>query len=331
MINKKKTVEIALIVFWLPLLFSSLALSNSRYDELKSEVFSDPYSQRPTYNVTRKPFGKPGNKPENHLRTAARRTLKSAQDLYDFENGQKLLQANGICFAGQWVMDQPSRYSGLFSYGTISPAIVRASVALSGVQRKDKRAFGMAVKLLPDSLGDAASLNLFVLNSMGGVVTDHTLSLVMDNQPPLGRIPRFSDIRTVLRMKKDLEAADREHLSEYASSDAQKIKPNATFRPVTHLAGFQSGDEPNTVISPQWIRFTAITTERVDKDDFRDELSLNHYEKGRIEYQIDVAADHGGKKSSARWDAVGRLILTESIVSRTCDSRLHFQHPSLSQ
>ncbi|MBX2848048.1 MAG: hypothetical protein KTR16_07005 [Acidiferrobacterales bacterium] len=298
--------------------------TNKRFEALKQTIFEQAYEQRPTYKVTRKAFGAPGNKADNHLRKAARRTLDNNRDLLEFENGQKLLQANGICFTARWQIDETSEFTGLFSLGTRSPAIVRASVALSGVLRKNKRAFGIAVKLLPDDLGSQASLNLFALNSMGGVVADHTLGLSMSNQPPLGGLPKFSDIRTALRMKKDLEAADREQLE--AKNPKSKLKPKATFRPINHLAEYNT----EQAVAPKWIRFNAITEQRVDQDDFRDELALENYENHQIIYGIEVAKDHGGKVGSAEWQRLGRLVLMESITSKACDAQLHFQHPSLS-
>ncbi len=312
------------------------SMANSRFEQLKEAVFSDPYEQRPIYKVERKRFGKPGDRASNHLRNAAKRTLVDSRDLLEFESGQKLLQANGICFAGQWSIDQPSEFTGLFAKGARSPVIVRASVALGGVGQKDKRAFGLAVKLLPDNLANDSSLNVFVLNSMGGVVTDRVMDLAMDNQPPLGRVPNWRDIRTALRMRKDLEAADKAYLSD---SGAQ-IKPDATYRPVDHVAAHNPVISPvaaptiapaitSPITSPKWLRFSPISPWRADHNDFRDELSLPANSAQTLDYLIEVAADHGGKKSGAQWQAIGRLVLTESVISATCDTRLHFQHPTL--
>jgi len=320
---KKKDVKYWLVSILLANADCAFAEQNRRFDELKMAIFAEPYAERPTYKVQRGPFGRAGDKASNHLRAAARRTFNNTDDLFQFENDRKLLQANGVCFAGEWVIDQPSDFSGLFVQGATSPVIVRASVALGGVLRKDKRAFGMAVKLLPSTLGDKPSLNLFVLNSMGGVVTEHVLSLAMDNQPPLGNIPRWSDIRTALRMRKDLEAADREQIA--ADGLAKHIKPQVAFRPVSHVAAYRT----EKVTAPKWIRFTAATHTRVAQDDFRDELALSHYPEQKIVYHLEVAGDHGGKKASAKWQRIGRLILHESVTSKVCDARLHFQHPRL--
>jgi len=48
-----------------------------------------------------------------------------------------------------WKINHSSPYSGLFQARTNVPVIVRASVSLSGTKQRDKRAFGMAIKLSP--------------------------------------------------------------------------------------------------------------------------------------------------------------------------------------
>lgn len=309
-------------LFMFALLVSNAYASN-RFEALKDVVFKQAYDQRPTYKVDRKRFGKSGANAQNHLRVAAKRTLEDSRDLLEFGQGQKLLQANGICFVGLWQIDQTSQFTGLFARGANSPAIVRASVALGGVMQKDKRAFGLAIKLLPDDLADQPSLNIFALNSMGGVITKHVLDLSVDNQPPLGRVPNWRDIRTALRMRKDLQAADKTHLKN--NKVGKSIKPNVAYRPVKHVAVYGS----EAVIAPQWIRFSALTAQRIDQNDFRDELELSHYPNNELVYQIEVAEYHKKGKEAASWQTIGRLTLHQSIVSKACDTQLHFQHPGL--
>lgn len=296
----------------------------SRFENLKRVIFETPYTELPNYQVKLKTFGKSGKGEENKLLVAARRTLNDDRDLIDFPGGQKLLQANGICFAGQWQINAADNpYTGLFRSGASSPVIVRASVALSGTLQKDKRAFGLAVKLLPNDLGQDPSLNMFVLNSLGGAVSKHILDLPMDNQPPLGRIPKFSDIRTALRMRNELERADKEAIEQ----DQLDIKPKATFRPVNHLAAYREEQSK----SPYWIRFSALSEHRNDQNDFRDELRLAAYPNNRLIYGIEVAEFDGGRKNKAVWQSLGQLILTESVTSAVCDQKLHFRHPRLSE
>lgn len=299
--------------------------ASNRFETLQRAIFATPYITRPNYEVRLKTFGKSGKGENNKLLVAARRTLNDDRDLIDFPDGQKLLQANGICFSGQWEIDaQDSPYTGLFRAGTSSPVIVRASVALSGTLQKDKRAFGMAVKLLPDDLGLDPSLNVFVLNSLGGAVSQYVLDLPMDNQPRFGRIPKFRDIRTALRMRNELERADKEAIKEDQVSD---VKPQATFRPISHLAAYREAQP----ISPHWLRLTALSEYRNDQNDFRDELNLEFYPNNQLVYAIDVADQGKGRKKKAVWRPLGRLVLIDSVSSAGCDQKLHFRHPRLGE
>ncbi len=289
--------------------------TSKRYLALKQALFSNPYERLPYYKVTKALFNSGGNQPENHLLNDAKRTLASDLDLLGPERGQKLLQANGICFIGEWRIDQPSDFSGLYKPGTRVPIIARASVSFSGTKQKERRALGLAVKLLPNDLADAPSLNIFTLHSVGGVKTKHLLDLALDNEPPLGRIPRFRDISTALKLKNVLLKADKEAGSE---------NPSVTFRSVAHLASYKE----TLVVAPRWVRFSAANNIRVDKDDFRDELRVENYPDTQLVYQIEVADEPKLKKSKAQWQEIGRLVFTDSVTSKACDMQLHFSHPT---
>ena len=295
-----------------------LKQDNSRYSALKKTIFETPYIELPQYKVKKKFFGQEKKLDENKLLKAARRTFTNSDDLIDLETPHKLLNANGICFSGTWKINETTDYTGLFNNSTSVPVIARASVALSGTKQKNKRAFGMAIKFLPSDLRDEPTLNAFVLHSMGGTINKHVLDLPMDNEPPLGRLPKFSDLSTALRLKRDLEKADKE---------LGATKPDASFRPINLLAQYNS----SKAVSPRWLRLSALTTERVDKNDFRDELNVKHYSNQAIQYQIEVAGDHKleTKKKNVQWKAIGVLELTNSVTSATCDLNLHFQHPKL--
>lgn len=300
---------------------SNAALANTRFDNLYQEIWARPYDSLPQYIVKAKNFGKRGNSEGNHVLNAGKRTLSSSADLITLATPHKLLQANGICFAGTWKIDTESPYTGLFTNNAQAPIIARASVSLSGTKQSNKRAFGIAVKLLPDDLGEAASLNIFTLNSLGGVISKYVLDLAVDNEPDFGQIPKFSDIGTALRLKADLQRAEKQHLQKYNATDT---KPNVTYRALDHVAGYNT----DTPISPKWIRFSSASDERQDKDDFRDELELDNYSQHSISYNIEVAGPAKSKKK-AQWQTIGKLIFKESISSLACDTRLHFQHPSI--
>ncbi len=285
----------------------------SSFDDIREAVFADPYEDRPTYRVNKQQFGPAGKHGDNRVYAAGLRTLSSRQDLLEFDGGQKLFQANGICFTGEWVIDRPSHYIGLLAEGTRVPVVARASVSLDGTRRKHKRAFGMALKLFPaaNPATVVETVNLFVMHSLGGVRTDHVLALALDNAPELGALPPFGQWGTALRLQRDFERADRD-----ASGRA-----NVAYRPVAQLNGGKG---------PRWLRLvTADGLPRVDADDFRDELTLAHYPDGELRWTIAVAEGQEGEKDAANWTTVGELRVRESVVSASCDRRLHFAHPTL--
>lgn len=287
--------------------------NKSRHKQLKDAIFAEPYDSLPYYKVNKTLFKSKQKGAESRLLSDARRTLSSSQDLFDQQRDQKLLQANGICFSGEWVIDKQSDFSGLFKQSTRVPIIVRASTTFNGTDQNQRRSLGLAVKLLPENLGSSPSLNVFALHSVGGVKTKHLLDLSLDNEPPLGRIPRFQDIPTALKLKSELLKADKEAGSE---------QPSVTFRSVTPLAEYKE----DNVISPRWLRFSAANKSRVDKQDFRDELRVEHYPNKQLIYRIEVAKKNKNKKSNAEWHSIGQLVLDQSITSKVCDTQLHFAH-----
>lgn len=299
----------------------------SQFETVKSRVFAQPYLELPYYKVRKRNFGKAGDHPDNHLLNAARRTLQSKADFIDRPEGQKLLNANGICFAGRWEITQASDFTGLFVQNTSVPVIVRASVALSGTRQKHKRAFGMAIKLFPDD--KATSRNFFVLNSLAGVRTQHVLDLTLDNEPSTNSFPPLAQLSTALRLRNDLSRADKEQgigEAQLAYRTVNHIaKPIQTERSTTQTV--QSA-EP-TLTAPYWLRLRAADTlPRIDADDFRDELAVKHYPEHTLTWRIEVAPySLGINKKAADWQWLGQLILNESVTSKACDVDLHFAHP----
>ena len=298
------------------------AYEGSRFRDIRAAIFGEPYMERPVYRVDVQLFGPAGGDSDNALRIAARRTLTQADDLFDFPHGQKLLQANGICFTGEWIIQPESPYTGLFAASTHVKSIARGSVLFSHTTRDRRRTFGLAIKLFPAQDPDkpVKTVNLFVMEAFGGETRAHVVDALLDNDPDLGRLPKFSTLREVLRLRKDLKIADEE--SSGGRSDL-------TFRPITHAA--EVGLTPGTAKhAPHWMRLRiAADTPRIDAEDFRDELSVKRYPHGAIVYQLEVADRGNGKKTKARWQALGHLRLYESVTSHACDARLHFAHPRL--
>lgn len=317
----------------------------NQFEAVKAKVFANPYNNLPYYKVNKGHFGKSGDHPENLLLAAARRTLVSNANFIDRPEGQKLLNANGICFAGKWQITQNSAYTGLFEQYTSVPVIARASVALTGTSQSDKRAFGLAIKFFPDAglTQDNNSHNIFLLNSLVGVRVKHVLDLSMDNEPSAKGIPPWSQISTALRLRSDLERADKEHGTG---------KPQLAYRTVEHVAAVSLGQAApvaasSKVVAPYWLRLQADEAmPRIDAEDFRNELKVSHYPNNQLVFNIEAASNYypiasatdGSQpntdnknpidKKTAQWQGLGKLVLTESVVSAVCDQQLHFSHPS---
>lgn len=332
MFNFKKLINASFSSIVLSLVFNAAFANNStasierddttknsaRFEQLSHVLFKQPYATLPRYKVTKSLFQSKSKKPENYLLNDARRTLNSSADLLSADRGQKLLQANGICFSGKWIIDQQSEFSGLFAKGTDSPAIARASVSFSGTEKDERRALGLAVKLMPNDLGDKPSLNIFTLHSVGGLRTPYLYDLSLDNEPPLGRIPRFRDISTALKLKRIFLSADKE---------AGSIEPSVTYRSVDSIAAYRQKEFGLDSVAPKWLRFSPAYSNRIDRNDFRDELRVENYPGKQLKYVIEVASGEAKKKSNAEWLAIGELRLSASVTSKACDTRLHFAHP----
>lgn len=298
---------------------TTVAYSGSSFNEVYRAVFEEPYEMLPEYEVNRELFGPSGNRDNNQLQNAAIHTLTVKDDLVDYSAGQKLLQPNGICFSGDWEITAETPYTGQLATGTTNPAIVRASVSLSETTSRHKRAFSMAVKIFPTSDPEAKvfTRNLLTMETIAGTRKKYFLDAVLDNAPPLGGMPSFGNITLSVRIYNDMKAAD----TAYSPGG-----PDLMFRPVSQLATDNAPDKP--VISPKWIRLRiAGDTPRTDKADFRAELNLKNYPDQQLIWLIDAAEETQKGKPGADWKNIGRLVLTESVVSKGCDAKLHFAHP----
>lgn len=85
--------------------------------------------------------------------------------------------------------------------------------------------------------------------------------------------------------------------------------------------------ESNQGKAPKWLRFSPALNERVDREDFRDELRVENYPNEQLIYNIEAGNHTRHKKSLATWQHIGQLVFNESVTSKACDTRLHFAHP----
>lgn len=243
------------------------------------------------------------------LRQDAARTLREHADYYP--SLTKRLHRNGICFAGMWQIDQPSPYSGYFKQGSTALLIGRASVSLTETKRGEPRGFAFAGKLFPTQNPTQAvpTVNFFVADVLSGIQRDHFLDVAMTNQPKLGF--RFAAIPVAFQIARAFQGLDN----------------NAGYRPVDNIA--ELGESGN-VRAPKFLMIKPVDGQSKSEGvDFRQELQLPQPKIRTWLYEIWVS-DQTHNPSDKGWQQLGRIILTQSVVSFGCDRQLHFAHPKIS-
>ena len=102
-------------------------------------------------------------------------------------------------------------------------------------------------------------------------------------------------------------------------SEADK---NPSIRQLYEISHLGEANNKN-IITPKWMKIEAQDSIRVDKKDFRDELKIKDGEK--LIFNIFVASRMVDEKKE--WMRIGTITLSDSVVSKSCDRRLHFHHP----
>jgi hypothetical protein len=252
----------------------------------------------------------------SYIQRAADRTISTRDDL--LPRFTKLVHPNGVCVKGEWIIDGSTPYSGYFATGAHGLFIGRASSAFSDTERGAFRSFGIAGKIYPtlDPAEQVETGNFFVIDDLGGQKSEHFLDVELLNEPKLSVRPSSALLAPV---------ASAVALA-FSKAD---INPNIRQLYEVSELGMPDGE---LVKTPKWMRLAAAPGQaRLDAPDFRDEFVMEQYPEGQIVFDIDVASDlllAGGKKD---WQTIGRIVLTDSVVSDSCDHRLHFHHPKFRQ
>jgi hypothetical protein len=293
--------------------YEDLDYQGSTFDEVWSQVTSDPYGELPHYRVTVTSFF---HYFTNRLLSASRRTLNSHADIRPWF--PKLLHPNGICMAGRWHITEENPYSGYFRAGSEGMIIARASTALSETRQDQYRVFALAGKIYPttnryhfDLLRPA---NFVVIEDLGGRLRRHYLDAEQTNDI-IGISVRPSSVfqgPLAFTVASSFARADE-------TFDVTQTLERQLY-PIAELA------EDGPTVAPRWMKITgAQDTPRVDRLDFRDELAIEGYPEG-ILFDISVA-DEGTRLGPKRWHRIGYIHITETVASDSCDHRLHFHHP----
>ena len=276
----------------------------NQFQAIWKQVTSDPVKKLPQLKVSYRKLAAHG---KNIILSDAKRTLNNHADL--LPQFEKLAHPNGICFKGTWNITTTNKYSGYFKKGSKGLIIVRASSAMSNTKSGQLRSFGFAGKIFPTmnpvQMNTENTANFFLIDDLGGTRAKHYTDVSLTNSPP-------ATITSVV-LKSFLYAAKLAR----ASSQADE---NPKVRQVYEISQLAEKDV-NNVITPRWMKVKALQGQTINKSDFRDELSIK---TKPLIFSISVASNllHGKKD----WQNIGNITLDSSVISNSCDHRLHFHH-----
>lgn len=276
---------------------------NNQFQSVWKQVASDPVNKLPQDRVSYKRLFSKG---KDIITRNSLRTLDSHANILPFFN--KLAHPNGICFKGVWSIDTENRYTGYFKKNSKALIIVRASSAMSNTRRGEIRSFGFAGKIFPTMnpllKTNENTANFFLIDDLGGTRAKYYTDVSLSNEPPISKNSEvFKNLLYVAKIA-----------SAFSKSDK-----NPKIRQVYEIS--QLG-ESNNIITPKWMKVEAKDGQKVSALDFRDELKIN---RNKLIFNISVASNK--IRSKKDWKHIGTISLDTSVVSTSCDHRLHFHHP----
>ncbi len=278
----------------------------NQFQAVWEEVTSDEITQLPQQKISFNKLVKGG---KDVILGNSRRTLNErANILKPFD---KLAHPNGICFAGTWDINADSKYSGYFKKDSKALMIVRASTAMSNTKRGELRAFGFAGKIFPTmnpkQILQENTANFFLIDDLGGTRAEHYTDVTLTNEPA-------SSITSAV-LKSFLYVIK-------VARTFSRVDENPGIRQVYEISELGESNKAD-VITPRWMKVEAKEGQIVDAEDFRNELNITKNEK--LFFSISVASEKINNKKS--WKNIGEIALDTSVVSKSCDHRLHFHHP----
>jgi len=303
--SKKETaaIEVSAIEEETDLFLSPL----NQFQAVWNEVESDSLNTLPQESIS---YSKLFDGAIDLISRDASRTLRSQENIIEYFD--KLAHPNGVCLKGLWQIDVDNPYSGYFKNGSEALIIARASSAMSETKRGEKRAFGMAGKLFPTTdtqkINESPSANFFVIDDLGGTDAQYYTDVALTNEPDVSFTSTiFSALAYGLKVASTFSEADE----------------NSGIRQLYEIS-YLGEDNRSEVITPKWLKIEAEQNQtKFGVDDFRDEFKLEEDEK--LVFNISVSSkEQEGKKE---WQKIGTIIFDTSVVSSTCDHRLHFHHP----
>jgi hypothetical protein len=266
----------------------------STFNEVKAVAFSGPYAELPYHRGLR-----PGRFVKFFNDSA--RNLIDRRDILPWYD--KLIHANGICHTGTWRIDTDSPYTGYFARGAEGLLITRASVAGNRLNARHRRAFGIAGKVYPTMDPDRKVMpgNFVTVTKLSGTRREHITDYAPTNMPRVGLDPGANLVNRVIFRLMDTRPGWRQ------------------LHPLSTLGVPRNGD----VVTPDLMMLeVADGTPKVDADDFRDELRIDHYPNRRLVYTVNVK-----NFEDRAWARIGSIELSDDAVAEGGDKRLHFWIP----
>ncbi len=288
-----------------PPMTTSTKKPRSQFQEVWQQISSDPVSKLPQQRVSYRQLFSKG---KDIILGNSRRTLNEHADIIPSFN--KLAHPNGVCFKGVWQINQQNPYSGYFKQNSKALIIVRASTAMSNTRSGEIRAFGFAGKLFPtlnpNKVNPENTANFFLIDDLGGTRAKHYTDVTLTNEPSVSKNSEvLKNLLYALKVARTFSKADK----------------NPGIRQVYEISYLGEANN-KAVITPRWMKVSAQAGQTRDAQDFRDELAIK--DKPLI-FDIAVASKKINNKKV--WQNIGTITLDASVVSTSCDHRLHFHHP----
>ncbi len=281
--------------------------TQNSFQDVWTQISSTPLTTLPQDKVSWRKLVSWG---KNIILKDAERTLEEHADI--LKPFDKLAHPNGICLKGIWEIHEENRYSGYFKNNSRALIIVRASSALSNTHRGEIRSFGFAGKIFPSlsphQVNQENTANFFLIDDLGGTDAAHYTDVVLTNEPAIGV---NSEV-----LKNALYAL------KLASAFAKADK-NPGIRQLYEISELGEKNHAN-IITPKWMKVEAKSGQTVNAEDFRDELDIRPTKK--LVFIISVA-NKEDKQGEKEWKTIGSITFDTSVVSVSCDHRLHFHHP----
>jgi hypothetical protein len=317
--------------------------NGSRYAEVREACLRNAYyltwgkvgePPLPVYDVTLGRVLKgflPGGNGWKFLK-AADRSLSSESDLRWGPDGmgyRRLLHPNAVCLFGEWIIDQPTPYTGYFQQGSRALIVGRYSTCCAETRRGHMRSLSLVGKLYPTTdpghLQPLRTANFITQEDLGGQRTEWVSQATLRNAPNVSPWRRGFGLPVLLLTGFAFMLVDREPTIRQLYPIAELEKPSY---------------EPTR--APQFMQLTMQEDYPPTSEagiDFRDEVLRQIYDRGdpspkrSLFFNVEVT-DNGESRGAlikrrtfADWKKIGRIEFKEAVASYNGDFVLHFHHP----